>query len=187
MYKIVDSQFIIDNHAELEYTATHICEQYMSFLSQDEYAGTFSKGGGDYTENHDTYNIWSLLRDFKIWQPVYEEVTDTIKSCYDGPSDYLYLKSWINYSEGKELLDWHGHGSMLHGYVSITPHKTTTEFERFEVENKIGRIYVGPGIYLHRVNIVKPFSGKRITIGFDVYDNLDHSRRPLNTIPIRVQ
>ena len=55
-----------------------------------------------------------------------------------------------------------------HGYISIRPHNTETEFENYTVKNKVGNIYIGDPYLKHRVNVIKPFSTPRITLGFDI-------------------
>jgi hypothetical protein len=68
-----------------------------------------------------------------------------------------------------------------------------TEFEDYKIKNKIGNIYIGPPYKKHRVNILKPFNGQRITIAFDVISENEidtvykkHGKLDINTgyIPI---
>ena len=85
----------------------------------------------------------------------------------------LWYQSWLNFHNQKEVLDWHNHSDCLfHGYISIDPKNTETEFKNFKIKNETGKIYIGPAGYLHRVNVLKPFTGKRITIAFDVISKL---------------
>jgi hypothetical protein len=55
-----------------------------------------------------------------------------------------------------------------HGYISIEPQDTTTEFCDWEVKNESGNIYFGRGNVRHRVVNNSFYTGKRITIGYDV-------------------
>ena len=69
-----------------------------------------------------------------------------------------------------EVLDWHVHiECSAHGYVSINPMKTRTVFEKFEVENEIGKLYIGEPFMQHRVEISEPFltdHGSRLLLMF---------------------
>jgi hypothetical protein len=73
-----------------------------------------------------------------------------------------------------EVLDWHDHSCCsAHGYVSINPHNTKTVFEDFEVDNEVGKLYIGKPYMKHKVVIEEEFDSPRITIAFDVI-NLDN-------------
>ena len=61
----------------------------------------------------------------------------------------------------------------LYVYISIDPKNTITEFEKWKVHNKIGQIYIGEGGHQHRVIVNEPYEGYRITIGLDIWKNLD--------------
>ena len=90
----------------------------------------------------------------------------------------LWYQSWLNFHKVNEVLDWHNHPECLfHGYISIDPKETETEFESYKIKNEIGNVYIGNGQLKHKVNVLKPFEGYRITIAFDVI-----SEDEINTI-----
>jgi hypothetical protein len=60
-----------------------------------------------------------------------------------------------------------------HGYISIDPKNTNTEFEGYSIENRPGQIYIGSAFTRHRVVNKERFDGKRITLGFDLIEPMD--------------
>jgi len=105
---------------------------------------------------------------------------------YDGTSDPLWFQSWLNFHETNEVLQWHSHYWDFHGYISIDPKDTTTVFNNFEIKNKVGQIYIGPGgeEFRHKVRVDKNYNGKRITLGFDVTKQKNRGYNYLGLIPI---
>ena len=57
---------------------------------------------------------------------------------------------------------------MFHGYISIDPKESETQFQGYVIKNKIGNVYIGKPENPHKVNVLKKFEGHRITIAFDV-------------------
>jgi hypothetical protein len=97
---------------------------------------------------------------------------------YSNTKKELWYQSWLNFHKVNEVLDWHNHPECLfHGYISIDPKETETEFESYKIKNEIGNVYIGNGQLKHKVNVLKPFEGYRITIAFDVI-----SEDEINTI-----
>jgi len=83
----------------------------------------------------------------------------------------LWYQCWLNFHNENEVLKWHNHPHCLfHGYINIDPKKTETEFENYKITNKTGLLYMGKAGLMHRVNVLSPFQGKRITIAFDVVE-----------------
>jgi len=131
------------------------------------------------TWGYQAYNIFSLtsgsLRFYRLFNDIKKIAREYLKT--DKP---LWLQSWLNFHNMDEVLDWHVHiECSAHGYVSINPMKTKTVFETFEVENEIGKLYIGEPFMQHRVEISEPFLNRpRITVAFDVLteDNLDKLR-----------
>ena len=81
----------------------------------------------------------------------------------------------------------------MHGYISIDPKETETEFKGYIIKNKIVNVYFGKPENPHRVNVLKNFDGHRITVAFDVLSEKNvkdiykkHGKINLNTgfIPI---
>jgi len=123
-------------------------------------------GPTDLTWQYDKYNIFSLTSGSILFYKLFSELRDIIRS--EVSSDYIWIQSWLNFHTRDNVLDWHNHSWDYHGYISIDPKSTTTQFEDYTIENKIGQIYFGPGNRMHRVNVLQPFEGHRITIGYDV-------------------
>jgi hypothetical protein len=100
----------------------------------------------------------------------------------------LWMESWMKYHIPDEVLDWHRHDSKftIHGYLSIDPKNTVTEFKTFSIENKPGNLYLGISgkDMMHRVVVKEPYEGYRITIAFDVIDHTPYNAANLSFIPI---
>ena len=46
--------------------------------------------------------------------------------------------------------------------------KTKTVFENFEVDNEIGKMYIGKPYMKHKVEVLEEYSDTRITVAFDI-------------------
>ena len=150
------------------YQSNYIADNYKSFIDVvSELKLTFE--GKDSTELYNTYNVFSLTSGSLCFYNLYKELTSIIRT--EIPEGPLWLQSWINIHQKDTVLDWHNHYWPYHGYISIEPQDTVTEFKDYEIKNKIGQIYFGPGHRLHRVKNLSDYSGERITIGFDVTDD----------------
>ena len=130
------------------------------------------------TGNYHEYNIFGV--GFSIRTYVQVVLCGAIIRDKLGYDDRLWIQSWVNFHTRDQVLDWHNHDGKWHGYVSIDPKDTTTEFERgFKIENKVGNIYLGTGYNRHRVvNNSGEYDGVRITIGFDVLTDENSSPDP---------
>ena len=118
------------------------------------------------------YNISTLTVGCKMYHRLFMDLQKIMRQIANT-NEPLWYQSWLNFHNQKEVLDWHNHSDCLfHGYISIDPKNTETEFKNFKIKNETGKIYIGPAGYLHRVNVLKPFTGKRITIAFDVISKL---------------
>lgn len=126
------------------------------------------------TWNFSFYNIFSITAPSKRFYELYKELRWAIRD-FVGDDRQLYLESWMNYHffGADKILDWHNHGFKYHGYISVCPQKTITNFRHYSIENQIGNIYIGPGFREHRVEIVENYNSPRITLGFDVEDNTE--------------
>lgn len=126
------------------------------------------------TWEYNKYNIFSLTSGSLYFYKIYKELMSLLKDeIGDRP---MWFQSWINIHDNTSLLDWHNHAWDYHGYISIDPKNTVTEFENYTIKNKVGQVYFGPGNNLHRVISNEEFTGNRITIGFDVTTDpfMDH-------------
>ena len=135
------------------------------------------------TETYKEYNIFSIMAGCPYFFKLYKQLQKVIRvySLDDSP---LWMQAWLNYHNENEVLDWHNHWWPYHGYVSIDPHETITEFKKFKIINKIGNIYIGPGLNQHRVVVNKNFPRPRITLGFDVTNEIRHFPQMYSLIPI---
>lgn len=163
-YKLYQSQYIVENQAgfirDLSESA-HAMYQYGIFDTSLKH--------GSYTQ----YNIFGVSSpSLHMWQ-LFKEIRDIAHE--NIPGKKLWMQSWINHHYENELLGWHNHSARWHGYVSIQPWSTVTEFDDFVIENKVGQIYLGPGGLRHRVVAMDdmPFPDKRITVAFDIMSEDD--------------
>lgn len=128
----------------------------------------------DTTRSYRKYNIFQITGGSLGFYVLFKNVTQNIRD-YVGDDRPLWMSGWLNFHKSSEVLDWHDHyGSLCHGYLSIDPKNTTTKFEDYDIENKVGRMYLGPSERLHKVVVNEPYEGHRITLGFDVSDDTDN-------------
>jgi hypothetical protein len=129
--------------------------------------------GGSTTWNYTKYNIFNLTSGYPLYYQLYKDLLKAIR-IYVGHDNPLWMQAWINYHKPDEVLDWHSHiEHTAHGYISIEPHNTKTVFRGYEINNKVGQIYIGRcdlnGVPLeHKVEVLENFTTPRITIGFDI-------------------
>ena len=173
-YKLYQSNLIKNNHK--------------SFIQQCwESHDMFEKiyADGDSTWDYQDYNIFSLTSSSLLFYCLFKELNFHIRS-FIGNNKPLWIQCWINFHSSDKVLKKHSHHGSFHGYVSIDPKDTTTVFNNFEIKNKIGQIYIGPGgeEYSHYVKVNKPYDGKRITLGFDVADVKNQQFSNLALIPL---
>ena len=124
----------------------------------------------DSTRYYRYYNAFSLAAGCEHYYKLFAELKSNIRY-YCQRSDPLWIQAWLNVHRPDEVLDWHSHyESIFHGYISVDPKSSVTEFEKFSIENEIGNIYIGPSSLKHRVSVSHHFDGYRLTVGFDVFD-----------------
>lgn len=153
-YKLYKFDYIKENQAEIIKVAS-FCHQSL-----------LSDGFGDTTWNYYLYNIFSVSSPSIHFWNIFKKLNDIIRE--NIKEDKVWMQAWLNYHNYDQVLDWHNHSAPYHGYVSIEPQDTTTEFGDWNIENEVGNIYFGRGNIRHRVVNNSKYSGKRITIGFDV-------------------
>ena len=116
--------------------------------------------------------MYNLFKELKTFVRRYLTAEHRLKE-----DDPLWLQSWVNIQTQDKVLPWHEHEWDHHGYMSIVPKNTTTEFERYSIENKVGQLYMAPCLYddgeyrSHKVTVNKPYKADRITNAFDVISN----------------
>ena len=139
-------------------------------------------GDVDPTWTYDKYNLFGLTSPTQVFYDLYKELRGFV---YDYTNaKQLWIQSWVNYHTPDQLLKRHNHAYPIHGYICVNPHLTKTVFDDYEIENRIGDVYIGPGGRHHEVQLIEPFYTSRITIGFDVTDNPSKATGNLGMIPL---
>ena len=150
---------------------------YQRFIKEfGDKSSTFSYG---------SYNVFALAHGIVTYHTLCKNIQTIIKQ-YMQTDEPLWFRAWLNYHTPDQLLDWHNHDNCVaHGFVSIDPKQSITEFKEYNVKdsigysikNSIGKLYIGPGSNYHRVVNNTTFTTPRITIAFDVYNynNIRHA------------
>ena len=145
--------------------------KYQSRLGHKKYQKVFGSDKGSSTHDYDRYNLFQLTSGSVLFYNLYSQIRFVILDYLKDKTDlnFKWFNAWINYHKVNEVLDWHNHtGSYCHGYISIDPKDTTTDFENYSIKNETGLIYIGPSNTLHKVTVHTPFTDYRITVAFDV-------------------
>ena len=137
-------------------------------------------GDADPTWTYDRYNVFGLTSPTKVFYDLFKELRGFVYDYTDGD---LWMQSWVNYHMPDQLLKRHNHTWPIHGYICINPHLTKTCFDDYEIQNRIGDVYIGPGGRYHEVKLIEPFYTPRITIGFDITDRPTKATGNLGMIP----
>jgi len=164
-YHLYKTNSVPENLMEFKFHSKQGYAKYKSIFMEKEESST---------RGYTMYNLFQLTAGSLLFYNLYKDIKFVIFDYLkDKPElKYMWFSSWINYHTSSEVLDWHNHRqSVCHGYVSIDPKDTTTEFKKYSIKNEPGLIYIGPSDTLHRVNVDKQFEGNRITIGFDVFSD----------------
>ena len=173
-YKIYRSSVVVEHQSEMIDRINFAHQQLMK---------KYGSLNTDSTWLYKTYNIFSLIGPSKLFYELFYDLTNVIKSTIVD-KDFLWFQSWLNFHEPNEVLNWHNHHWYYHGYISIDPKKTKTIFKEYEILNQVGNIYIGPGNREHKVQVLRPYEGKRITLGFDVTTNEENPSDLISLIPI---
>lgn len=177
-YRLYKTSLIANNLPILKYQAKATNEKFHKIF------GKFSDSS---TWGYKMYNFFQISAGSVLFYKLYEDIRHVaLEYLKDVPDqEYKWINSWINYHKEDEVLNWHNHiGSYCHGYVSIDPKNSTTEFEGYDIKNEPGLIYIGPSLRKHRVNVHEPFKGERITIAFDIAIGQKSSDSNLGYIPL---
>ena len=172
-YELINLQFIKDNKEEFIKNANLAHERFVF-----NYGKTFNEMSSTWFYRY--YNLATLTVGCPLYYKFFNELQQIIRKKVkdDRP---LWFQSWLNFHSQDEVLKWHNHPHcLLHGYVSIDPKETETEFENYKIKNETGTLYMGKAGLMHRVNVLEPFEGKRITIAFDVIEEKNMKDNPSN-------
>ena len=139
---------------------------------------------GDSTWFYKYYNVFCATSPDPVWYNIFTDLKTVVRE-FVGHKDPLWLQSWLNFHEEHEVLDWHNHFWDYHGYISIDPKNSFTDFGEYKIKNIPGNIYIGPGHREHKVCVENSFSnGPRITLGFDIRDKPGSIYDQMSLIPI---
>ena len=165
-YKIYQSKYIVEHQSEIIEQCCKVKQNY----------------NGDMTLDYFKYNIFSLTAGYYTFYEIYKELILLVKSKLGNKR--MWMQAWLNYHNHDQVLGWHNHDWDYHGYISIDPKNTVTEFRDYKIENKVGQIYFGPGQREHRVVCLDEFSDTRLTIGFDISLDLFPGNGCLGMLPV---
>ena len=165
-YKIYQSKYIVEHQSEIIEQCCKVKQNY----------------NGDMTLDYFKYNIFSLTAGYYSFYEIYKELILLVKSKLGNKR--MWMQAWLNYHNHDQVLGWHNHDWDYHGYISIDPKNTITEFRDYKIENKVGQIYFGLGQREHRVVCLDEFSDTRLTIGFDVSLDLFAGNGCLGMLPV---
>jgi len=161
-YRIYNSEFISSKLKSIKLEGRMHHAAYKNF---------FKDSKKDSTWDYNAYNIFSLAGGSELFYQIYKDLIFVIKDYLKDQNDdssTAWMQSWLNYHKQDEVLDWHDHFFSYHGYISIDPKDSTTEFKEYSIQNKPGNIYIGPSRRPHRVVVNKPYTDTRTTLGFDI-------------------
>ena len=131
---------------------------------------------------YNRYNVFSVMAGnihfYKIYKDIISALSTFVKEMDITYDEQLWMQCWLNHHDCDEVLAKHDHSSPIHGYVSIEPQLTNTEFydncipynTLYSIDNTVGQIYIGPGKREHAVINTGEYDQKRITLGFDIDD-----------------
>ena len=182
-YRLYHSPYIVSYQKEIIESCEHAYKNYNTFFKYNNKGTTW---------DYKTYNIFSLAVNSVHFYVIYQQIVAAVRE-FVGDDRPLWMESWMNHHRPDEVLDWHDHHSMYtaHGYISIDPKNTVTEFNTFSIENKPGNLYLGiPGRGMeHRVVVREPYEGYRITLAFNILgivgsQHHDYESLNLSYIPI---
>lgn len=167
-YIVTDIDYVKKNQAEMLKDIELAYERF-NFAYGDMLDGRSATG------YHKYYNLMLLTFGSKIFHTFFTELKERILDYMGHPKERLWYMCWLNYDTGEnKFFRWHQHyDARVHGFVSIEPQKTVTEFEDFKLKNEVGQMYIGPGNKLHKVNILEPYKKPRISIAFDVCGDIE--------------
>ena len=134
-HKLYESQVVLGNQSVM----INILNNAISFL-----------GDVDPTWTYDKYNVFGLTSPTQVFYDRYKELRGFVYD-YTGEVDQLWMQSWVNYHMPDQLLKRHNHAYPIHGYISVDPKLTKTSFDNYEIQNRIGDVYIGPGGRYHSV------------------------------------
>jgi hypothetical protein len=175
LFQLYDSKFIRDHQQLLVQDCNYVFSTFSEIFPDTNSSATTNIVEARRFEHHEgylLYNVFSIAAPSPHFYGLFRELTAAIRGFV--PERNLYMQAWLNFQSSEEVLGWHTHdGYKYHGYISIEPRNTVTEFDGYEIKNRVGQIYVGKAFNRHRVVNLEGYLGKRITIGFDLVEPMD--------------
>ena len=154
------SKYIVDNIEEIKQDCQIAHNRFKILFPDKDSSWTYSK-----------YNIFTLTSTSLHFYNMYKDLIFCAKDYLNKQNidlnSPLWIQSWLNFHKSKEVLDWHNHSWLFHGYMSIDPKQSKTVFKDFHINNEVGVLYFGEGYKHHKVEVLEDFFGERITIGYD--------------------
>jgi len=173
-YRIYQSEVILNNQQEMIDEINSAYAKFIKNVDKEDintlpFSNHKDKEGKTFISG--ISNFFAFTAPSPLFYDLYIELRDAIRD-YVGDSRRLYMDAWVNYLpyDTESILCWHNHAFTYHGYISLDPKKTITDFEDWQITNQPGYIYIGPGSKKHRVILLEEHKNPRITIGFDVED-----------------
>jgi hypothetical protein len=179
-YKIYRSDVIVKNQSQM---IEKIYQSHKVLTEKYSMVTGFNGDTFNSTFLYRTYNTFALTGQSEHFYELYKDLLTLIKLNLRDKK-YLWFQSWLNFHRPEQVLKWHNHAWPYHGYISLDPKKTQTVFRDYTINNEVGNIYFGPGHREHKVEILEPYDGHRITLGFDVEYRPAPSNTLLSLIPI---
>lgn len=187
LYRLYRSDALLSTHGTLIRECGMVHKKFEEAFPDTNSTSTTTPAEKIKYKNHAgyrLYNVFGIAAPSKAFFAVYRAFVNVIR---DFASEReLYAQAWLNYQSADEVLGWHTHeGSLYHGYISIDPQDTRTEFEdHYEIQNRPGQIYITRACLRHRVVNLSSYSKTRITIGFDITDPQDKIIASRGLIPM---
>ena len=143
-----------------------------AYLAHERFMFTYGKPFNQMSSTwfYRYYNLTTLTVGSPLYYKLFVDLQKSIRE-YANNNDPLWYQCWLNFHDENEVLTRHNHPDCLfHGFISIDPKDTETEFEDYTITNETGNLYIGDAGVMHQVNVLSSFEGKRITIAFDIED-----------------
>ena len=164
-YRIYQSPYLAENQATFIESAK---------LAFSRFEFVFPKA--DSTWFYRYYNFFQLTAGSSDYHKLYVGLTKIVRD-YVGTEEPLWLQCWMNFHTVANVLKRHNHSfTVCNGYISIDPKESQTVFDGYTIDNKVGQLYIGPDGIFHYVKVLEQYAGNRITIAFDVLDNLSYQQ-----------
>lgn len=158
-YKIYQYPDLIQNQQ-------YFIESAMLALARFEYAYP----GADSTWFFRHYNFFQMTAGNSEYHKLYKDLITVIRNYVDSDQP-LWLQSWMNFHSQDKVLKRHTHeNTICNGYLAVDPKESETVFDDYTIKNQAGQLYIGPNNVFHYVKVLQPYTGPRITLGFDVLD-----------------